>query len=209
MPEALLQPPYTGENIQLLWMFYAMMSTSERVHEHEKTGKLRVSINDGRLVTAIEFALSEGNVDTVRELVSIRAFFRESREKPWKDRPEDLIKPEWYLLAVRSSHKAMLQNLAQLDMPDDHHTRNIPYWDSDFVEEVSRVATTRLDRFTREMYACLRRHCDLLDEHKLPDGTWMRISGPAPWWSEGDHSYGYSDWIRLREKHAEDIARLR
>ena len=125
-------------------------------------------------------------MDAVRELVMIRGHLQENRKDSWKDRTEEYIKLEWYVLAVRSRNRLMLHNLAQLGIPYDHETRNIPYWDSEFVEEVSRAATIRFYRFTEQMNTFLRRQAEKQEDNKPPDGRWKRISGPLPWYIEDD-----------------------
>lgn len=103
------------------------------------------------MATAIEVALLEGNVDAVREMVRFRGQLQDSKRESWEDRTEDIVESKWYLLAARSSNKLMLHNLIQLDQPARDGTSNIPWWDKNFVDEVSRIVRERPDaRFARK-----------------------------------------------------------
>lgn len=207
IPGALLQPPFNEEKIQLLWIFHKMIGESrfrDRRVALRGQEKFEISIDEARLVTAIEAELSEGNVDAVRQLVDIRATLLFARNLHW----DYSIEPHWYLIAARSSNGLMLHNLAQMDLPDaEYRTRSIPFWDTDLFEGLSVAVSTLGEKYASRLYARLEKFQDKLDSFKLPDGNWKRIRGPDPCFINDDlEDLGYEEWMSHRQERSRQMA---
>lgn len=214
IPDALLECACLGteESIQLVWMFHEMMRISEQAHKQENSGVFPVSINEALLAHAIETNLSQGNVDAVRTLVRLHEHVAIVRADPDVYRYEGWIKPRWYLLAAKSPDKLMLHNLALLEMyygtRGVNSYKSMPYWDSEFVQALTRLVRTGVDWWTLQAYASvLRAHPDLKN-HKTPDGDWVRLLVGPTWESENDFiARNYSSWMAHRQHRAKEMAR--
>ena len=214
VPDALLKVACLGteESIQLMFMFLKMMDFSKMAHAAEKSGVLPISINKALLASAIDTNLSQGNADAVRMLVALRDSVKHIWAKTSSDEAEALIEPRWYLLAARSPNKLMLHNLAQLETSGEYEGiyMSIPYWDNEFVEALSRLVMTGVERWTLEAYACVLRVRQNLDSYKSPGGGWMcmSITMPKLWDEEYINLQNYSKWMAHRENRAKEMANI-
>ena len=182
--------------------------------------KVPVGINADLLCSAIEYAISTndtrglvgGNYDAVTALFDIRESFQfafglkefvydetvdsnvYSSEDQYRDGRNDLIKPEWHMLAAKQHDSQMVQLLAQLD------GWSVPYWDAGFAQWAADPLQDHMTDYASDLaYWVLQRRKNLASK-KLPSGQYKRFNcPPPPWGKDDDFELGYDDWLWWRE----------
>jgi hypothetical protein len=126
MPDSMLQPSFTEEDLQLLHMCTKLLHTTLRTREPRSLGEFTCTLNSDLLLKAIGHSIFDGNVDAARELMALRFIFSSKRfSDDFRisgfndldyDTEKPLVQPLWYLFAARNDVCHMLRCLTELSL---------------------------------------------------------------------------------------------